>query len=131
MSVQLDQDSIEAIIKVATEYYADGDLEGSHRMLQGLVHVGLGDARPYKLLGCIYFRQERHTAAIQQYQRAAELDGDDLYVWVALAELYLITLQLSRCIEALRTIAKLDPDARHPASARAKNLTEKYLAKLA
>lgn len=130
MTLQLNAETIEALIRVAAEHYAEGNLNAARQVLEGVVATKLTDARPYKLLGSVYFLQEQHAQAIAHYQEAHRLDPQDPYILVALAELYLITLQLSACIELLGKLKQVDPSGEHPASGRAKMLVERYLQKL-
>jgi len=125
----VDPSGIETMLRVAADHYADGSLSKAVEVLKGLVKMSPSDHRPFKLLGAVLFMDGRHSAAVEAYERAVELDAEDPYTLVALAELHLIMVQLPQAVRYLDALRKLDPKLEHPASSRARYLLEKHLAR--
>jgi Flp pilus assembly protein TadD len=84
----------------------------AQRILQTL--LGLEDRerhKPYALYlqGLAYRTMEQYDDAIVPLEEAAELDPDDIHVWLALGWCYKRSGQLAQAIEALNKALVVDP----------------------
>ncbi len=128
--IDFSQDQVEAMLRAATLDFADGKHDRAERILTAVVRLAPGDPRPYKLLGSVLFHLKKYQPAEATYTKALGFEPNDPFVLVALAELKFVLLKYVQALELLSQLRKVDPEAKHPASARARWLLGQQRAKL-
>ena len=98
----------EEMLRAALEAYVAGSLGQAETILVGLMTLDPHDARPVKLLASTCLLDEKHREAEVLYQRAHELEPDDAYTLVALAESYHVATldhEAERIVEVVLELA--------------------------
>ena len=125
------KDDFEAMLRAAVEAYGEGNYARAETILVGLMKLDETDARPVKLLASSLMLMDRHRDAEAIYQLAYELDPQDPYTIVALAEIKLKSFKISECLPLFEQLFQLDPEGTHPAANRGRQLVQDYYGRLA
>jgi predicted Zn-dependent protease len=120
----------EEMLRVAVECYGNGQLSTAETILVGLITIVDGDARPVKLLASTLLMQNKHREAETLYERALELDAADPYTLVALGEIKLKALKITEAIPLFEKLFALDPEGKHPAANRGREVVKMYYTKM-
>lgn len=120
----------EGMLQQAVTHYTEGRLDESEVLLRGLSTLDPNDARPWKLLGAVMLLKHRDSDAVDAYRRALQLDPEDPYSLVGLAELRLNALQFGEAVALLSKLFAMDPDGKHPAANRGRELVDRAHARM-
>ena len=127
---ELSDDDCSFMLREAVEHYSAGRFEPCERILRGLLVVDPGDTRPWKLLGSTFLFQDRRREARAAYEQALALEPDDPYTLVGLAEIALDAMRIDEGVALLERLFALDPDGRHPAVNRGRQVLHRTHARL-
>jgi tetratricopeptide (TPR) repeat protein len=120
----------DAMLRVAVECYGNGELAKAETILVGVMQLAERDARPVKLLASTLLLQEKHREAEALYERAHALDAADPYTLVALGEIKLKALKIKEAIPLFERLFDMDPDGKHPAANRGRDVVKSFYAKM-
>jgi tetratricopeptide (TPR) repeat protein len=105
----LDPDSEEVVLNLARLYAESGDVAHAARVLEAVP----ADDRSSKMefaLGAAYDQMKRTKDAIAAYQRAADMEPEDVDTLRALAQALLNDDQLDAALKQYKDISEADPD---------------------
>lgn len=108
-AVKLDPTSEEAITTLAMLYTDEGDTQRALQVLGSVPDAGRS-AKLYAALGATYEQRKDYKGAIDAYQRAIQLDRDNLDAIRGLAENYLNDGQFDKALEQYKVIADANPE---------------------
>jgi len=110
----------EAMGKLGTMYYEQGDLDRARIVFQGMVEADPSSSSAHAALGALYVRTGHDEVAIQHLNRAIELDSNQLSAYVNRAEVELKFKQPEKAVADLKRAMELDPTGQDPAANRAR-----------
>jgi len=110
----------EAMGKLGTMYYDQGDLDRARIVFQGMVEADPSSSSAHAALGALYVRTGHDEVAIQHLNRAIELDSNQLSAYVNRAEVELKFKQPEKAVADLKRAIELDPAGQDPAANRAR-----------
>jgi Flp pilus assembly protein TadD len=128
---ELPAEDREYMLKLAVEHYSENRLGQAERVLRGLLAVEPEEWRAWQLLGSCLAVQGFRIAAEKVYRRALELNPDDPYSLVALAEIALDALRWDDAKPLFERLFAIDPDGRDPAANRGRQILAQAKARLA
>jgi tetratricopeptide (TPR) repeat protein len=105
----IDPDSEEVVLNLARIYAESGDLDHAVKIIEA---VPLAD-RTSKMefaLGAAYDQLKQAKNAISAYERAADMEPDDVRTMGALAQALLNDNQLDEALKEYKNLAEADPD---------------------
>jgi Tfp pilus assembly protein PilF len=92
----------EAMGKLGTMYYEQGDLERARIVFEGMVEADPSSSSAHAALGALYLRTGHDEVAIPHLNRAIELDSTQLSAYVNRAEVELKLKQPEKAIADLK-----------------------------
>jgi tetratricopeptide (TPR) repeat protein len=105
----LEPDSEAAVLNLARLYAESGDIEHEVKVIED-VSVAERTAKMEDVLGAAYEQLKRGKDAIAAFQRATDMDPEDLRSMDALAEALLNDNQLDEALKQYWLLAKADPE---------------------
>jgi tetratricopeptide (TPR) repeat protein len=105
----IEPESEEVVLNLARLYAESGDIEHAGKVIEA---VPVADRTPKmeSVLGGVYDQLKRPKDAIAAYERAADMDPDDLDTLRALAQALLNDDQLDAALKQFRDVAGADPE---------------------
>ena len=88
----------------AYQFYLRGNYEKAQVLLEGLISMNTTRAYPYQLLGEIAFKSCLYSEALALWEKSAQLDGEDIWTTMKLAEL---NIQFGRLKKAKPLLEKV------------------------
>jgi Flp pilus assembly protein TadD len=113
---------LNAIAGLAASYYSEGKLDGSLKLLRGLVHLHPERGEYWSGLGATLTRLERYEEAVPVLSVALTLDAKDAASLVNRAECFLALAENEKAAGDLDKAIALDPKGVDPAANRARQL---------
>jgi Tfp pilus assembly protein PilF len=110
----------EAMGKLGTMYYEQGDLERARIVFEGMVEADPLSSSAHAALGALYLRTGHDEVAIPHLNHAIELDSTQLSAYVNRAEVELKLKQPEKAVADLKRAIELDPTGQNPAANRAR-----------
>jgi len=107
-ALELEPGSEDAVTNLAYLYSEEGDMQRAIRTLEGVPEAARS-AKLYSAMGFTYEREGDHKNAIRAYQRAVELDRDNLDSLRGLAQNLYSDGQSEAALEQYRNLAEADP----------------------
>jgi len=105
----LDPDSEEVVLNLSRLYAENNDVDHAAKVLESVPESERTPKMEFAL-GAIYEQQKRTKDAIAAYQRAADLDPEDVHTMGALAQALLNDNQLDEALKVYRQMADADPE---------------------
>lgn len=106
---QLDPDSEEVVLNLARLYAESGDVAHSAKVIEAVPETDRSSKMEFAL-GAAYDQMKRTKDAIAAYQRAADMEPEDVDTLRALAQALLNDDQLDAALKQYKEIAEADPD---------------------
>jgi tetratricopeptide (TPR) repeat protein len=107
-AVQLDPDSEDAVTTLAYLYNEQGNLTGATEILNSVPDADRS-AKLYSALGYTYEQQKDYKKAIASYQKAVDLDKDNLDAMRGLAQNLMNDSQYDEALQQYKQIVDSDP----------------------
>ena len=92
----------------AHQLYLRGKYEKAQVLLEGLISMNTTRAYPYQLLGEIAYKSCLYDEALALWEKSAQLDGDDIWTTMKLAELHMQFGRLSQARPLLEKVIRCD-----------------------
>ncbi len=105
----MDPDSEEVVLNLARLYAESGDMEHTAKVIES-VPVTDRTAKMEDALGAAYEQLMRAKDAIAAYQRAADMEPEDVRTLEALAQALLNDNQLDEALKQFRLLSEADPE---------------------
>lgn len=105
----IEPDSEEVVLNLTRLYAESDDLEHAAKIVES-VAVNNRTARMESVLGSIYDQLKRPQDAIAAYQRAADLDPEDLDIQRSLAQALLADNQYDKALKQFKAVSEADPE---------------------
>ncbi len=105
----MDPDSEEVVLNLARLYAESGDMEHTAKVIES-VPVTDRTAKMEDALGAAYEQLKRAKDAIAAYQRAADMEPEDVRTLEALAQALLNDNQLDEALKQFRLLSEADPE---------------------
>jgi TolB-like protein/Tfp pilus assembly protein PilF len=106
---EFDPLSLAINVDLAASYYYARQYERSERQLLNLLELNPNFIRAHEILGRVYEQQGEHDKAISEWQRAAQLSGDNPAIQAGLAHAFTAAGNFN---EALQILRQLEQSAR-------------------
>jgi tetratricopeptide (TPR) repeat protein len=107
-AVQLQPDSEDAVTTLAYLYNEQGDLNRASQILNGVPDADRS-AKLYSALGYTYEQQKDYKKAVQAYQKAVDLDKDNLDAMRGLAQNQMNDSQYDAALQQYKQVVEADP----------------------
>jgi cytochrome c-type biogenesis protein CcmH/NrfG len=104
-----------------------GEIDVAVHALERAIRDEPNAASHWAAYGVALAKQERYDEACAALDRSTALDGTDIEVWCALAELSISRYDLATAVRALARCVALDAAAVHPSGIRARALVRKTM----
>lgn len=114
------QGSPQEIATLAAAFYAANRLEEARLLFDGLCRLKDDDARYHNALGAVWLRLKRPQEALNELNRAIQLDDSSIDARVNRAETYLVLQHFEKAAADLRQAIALDPGKNSQAANRAR-----------
>jgi tetratricopeptide (TPR) repeat protein len=105
---EMEPDSEEVVLNLARLYAESGDVEHEAKVIEA-VPAADRTAKMEDVLGAAYEQLKRGKDAIAAFQRAADMEPEDLHTLDALAEALVIDNQFDEALKQYRLLAAADP----------------------
>lgn len=102
--MQMDDARCMQVEQRAYQFYLRGNYEKAQVLLEGLISMNTTRAYPYQLLGEIAFKSCLYSEALALWEKSAQLDGEDIWTIMKLAEL---NIQFGRLKKAKPLLEKV------------------------
>jgi len=113
-------EQFEEMGQLGVMFYTQGDLERARIAFEGLVQADPNSSSAHSALGALYTRTGRYDEALEQVNRAIELNSDQLEAYVNRAEIWFRKNQMQRAVEDIKRAMSMDPGEKDPAANRAR-----------
>lgn len=129
-ALALQPSQVAAIVLTGHNLFTQGKLKEARSLFEGLALFQPGNAYAHSILGAIHQKQQNHRASWMHYTIALRYAPNDIHLLTNRGELLLSKGALSKAADDFGKALSLDPDRKHPMSARLRMLIAMTLERL-
>lgn len=118
----IDRNHLYTIAEIGYVLMEEGKLEDAKKIYEGLIEMEPRDYYFHSVLGAIYQQLRKNESALEEYNRAIELNPEDIPSLVNSAEILLHNGKLLESSERLKRAINLDKNGEDPWAMRARAL---------